>query len=328
VELLLEQGVLLDEKVDRPDQAVEVLEAALAFQPANVAAQEAMFRAALRAGAWEKSAQALEALLVAGNPMDDLAERYHRLGRAAEAGGKVDRALGFYSRSYARNSTYRPTLERLSEICFDRQQWDNAWKATEHLIARHGADFPPPERAALSLRSALADLHVAQRNAAAIRLASLLPGARENEGAAGARDVAESWASMRFEPRLLGGVDNERRARALGRLAEVLSLTEAIPEDASRAGARETLAALALCDRRWADAVSLLDGLGSEPSLDARRRCLFLCAAGDVVLFHQRDAAGAAARYRRARALNPHEPRLGRPSVTQLTTDPTGSIEL
>ena len=141
--LLIEQAALLADKLERHDQAVEVLEAALAFQPNNVEALEAMYGSALRSGAWEKAAQAMEGLVMAGGPMSDVAERYHRIGRAAESSGNVDRALGFYSRAYARNPAFRPTLERLSEICFDRQQWDNAWKATEHLLDRHGAERYP-----------------------------------------------------------------------------------------------------------------------------------------------------------------------------------------
>jgi Tfp pilus assembly protein PilF len=112
----------------------------------------------------------------AGPALSDSFERYHRVGLAAEKSGQIDRALGLYSRSYARNPAFRPTLERLSEICFERQQWDNAWKATEHLLERHGTDLDAETRAELALRSALADLHIAQRAVAANRIAAMLAG--------------------------------------------------------------------------------------------------------------------------------------------------------
>lgn len=67
-----------------------------------------------------------------------------------------------------------------------------------------------------------------------------------------------------------------------------------------------------MVDRRWADALSLLDGLGSDQTADADRRCLFLVAAGDILLHQLGDAAGAALRYQGARTLNPREPRLTR----------------
>ena len=316
-ELLVELGTMLAERLDRPNRAVEVLEAALAFQPANPEALEAMFRASLVAGSWEKAAQALEAQLAAG-PVADAPERYHRIGDAAERGGKVDRALGFYSRSYARNPSYRPTLERLSEICFDRQQWDNTWKATEHLLDRHGADLEPGYRAELALRSALADLHIAQRFAATARVAAM-PGIPV--AGAGLRDVAESWASMRFDPRLLAGVDDDRRGRVLSRLQEVLSLTEHDARHPAREVARQTWAALAMVDRRFADAVETLDALAADEAIDPRRRALFAVAAGDILFHEQGDVAGAALHFGRARALNPSESRLVRAGTLQIADE-------
>ena len=88
VELLVQHGLLLADKLSRAGRAVEVLEAALDFQPSNAAALQAMFEAALAAGMWEKAGQALEATLSAAT-IPDAAERYHRVGRAAEAEGKT-----------------------------------------------------------------------------------------------------------------------------------------------------------------------------------------------------------------------------------------------
>ena len=69
--------------------------------------------------------------------MTDVAERYFRVAADAEAAGLLDEALVFFSRSYSRNTSHRPTLERLSFICFEKGQWDNAWRATEALIDRY-----------------------------------------------------------------------------------------------------------------------------------------------------------------------------------------------
>jgi tetratricopeptide (TPR) repeat protein len=319
VGLLIELGVLLTDRFDRPLRAVELLDAALAFEPENPAALDAMFVVGLAAGAWEKAAQALEAMLGAGVAVADAAQRYHRLGSCAEQSGQIDRALSLYSRSYARNPVFRPTLERLSQICFERQQWENAWKATEHLIERHGSDLDPDTRANLALRSALADLHVGQRVVATSEVLAMLGGRASSTGL---RDVADSWASMRFDPRLLAGVEGDRRARVLSRLVEVMALTESNVRHAARATARETLAALAVVDRRWADALSLLESLGADRGLEVDRRCLFLVLAGDVLVHRQGDVEGAASRYQLAGALNPAEPRLGRAGIASVTSDP------
>lgn len=317
VELLVQHGLLLVEKLGRADRAVEVLDLALNYQATNKSALEAMFNAALAAGTWEKAGQSLEALLSTAT-VPDAAERYHRVGRSAEDGGKIDRALGFYSRAYARNPSYRPSLERLSEICFDRQQWDNAWKATEHLLDRHGADLEPSYKAELALRSALADLHIAQRMVAAARIATM-PGAPAS--GAGLRDVADSWASMRFDPHLLGGVDDERRGRVLSRLKEISVLTEHDTHHPAREAARETWAALAMVDRRFVDAVEALDAFAADDTLEPRRRALFAVTAGDILLNEQGDLTGAGLYYARARALNPIEPRLARTGVVQVADE-------
>jgi len=164
------------------------------------------------------------------------------------------------------------------------------------------------------LRAALADLHVAQRIVALPRVAGMpgVPG-----GGAGLREVADAWASMRFDPRLLAAIDDDRRGRARARLKEVLALTERIPGHPARQIARETWTALAMADRRWGEAVEALESFGGDGALEPRRRCLFLIAAGDILLHQQGDVGGAALRYERARALYPAEPRLVRRGVVQ-----------
>jgi tetratricopeptide (TPR) repeat protein len=316
--LSVELGVLLASRLGAATRAVAVLEEVLVLEPENTSALDAIFGAALTAGAWERAARALEALMSAGPALSDSFERYHRVGLAAEKSGQIDRALGLYSRSYARNPAFRPTLERLSEICFERQQWDNAWKATEHLLERHGTDLDAETRAELALRSALADLHIAQRAVAANRIAAMLAGP---SSPAGLRDVADSWASLRFDPRLLAGIDGDRRSRVHARLGEVLTLTAKTPSHPARAIARETQTALAMVDQRWTEVLSSLDGFGADGALDTKRRGLFLVSAGDILLYRQGDMVGATLRYQRAGALNPQEPRLARQGIVQLAPE-------
>ncbi len=66
-----------------------------------------------RAGNWQAAAEALDRLAARGATIADAAERYFAVGAAAEAAGQLDRALTLYSRSYARDGSFRPTLERL-----------------------------------------------------------------------------------------------------------------------------------------------------------------------------------------------------------------------
>ena len=197
------------------------------------------------AGNWQAAADALDRLAARGATIADAAERYFAVAAAAEAAGQHDRALTLYSRSYGRDSGYRPTLERLAAICFDRGQWDNAWKATEALLERHGAALAPGDRATLLARSAIADLHIGQRAAAIARLKTIVTRGASYVPDAGIRDVAESWAGMHLEPRLLVDVEPApARSACSARASEVLALVED-ERDPVRGQALEMVGALA-----------------------------------------------------------------------------------
>jgi tetratricopeptide (TPR) repeat protein len=278
----------------------------------------------LLAGRWEPAVQALDRLATLGAVPADAAERYHQAGAAAEAEGNVDRALVLYSRSYARNTSYRPTLERLSEICFERDQWDNAWKATEALLDRHGNALTASERAVLLLRSAISDLHVAERAQATVRLAAVVTRGGTFSPDVGIRDVAESWSAMRAEPRLLANMDRARRDRVVARTTEALALALGTMPPALAEGqlAREILGALAFVEERWEDALAFLAALADEPTTKPSAACGFLLAAGDIRRGKLGDAVGAQALYDRAAALAPKDSRL----VTRLQGAPTVTI--
>src|SRR5262249_57708679 len=106
-------------------RAIGLIDAAAALLPDEARVLELGSRFNLAAGRWEAAVQALDRLVSSGAAPPDAAERYYQAASAAEGEGQEDRALVLYSRSYARNSSYRPTLERLSAICFERHPWDN-----------------------------------------------------------------------------------------------------------------------------------------------------------------------------------------------------------
>jgi tetratricopeptide (TPR) repeat protein len=319
--LLVELAAVYGERLSDPQRAVDLLEVASEHLPVEPRLLELTGRFNLVVGRWEPAARALDELTATGTVLPDAAELYHRAAAAAETEGKSDRALVLYSRSYARNSGHRPTLERLSAICFDKAQWDNAWKATEALLERHGAALTAAERATLLVRSALADLHIAQRAVAAAKLsgAAARPSAGPLAIEAGVRDVAESWGGMRLEPRLLAEIDRLRRDRSTTRVTEALALAQAADErdpaarDVMRAQARlcrQMLGALALVQKRWDDALAALTALGEDEEAGLDERCGFLLAAGDLLAAQRGDRAGAERLYQRAAALAPHDSRL------------------
>jgi tetratricopeptide (TPR) repeat protein len=307
--LLIELAVVQGDRLGDPARAVALLEDAARFLPDDTRLLDLGARFQLAAGNWQAGADALDRLASRGATIADAAERFFAVGAAAEAAGQHDRALTLYSRSYGRDGRYRPTLERLSAICFERAQWDNAWKATEALLERHGSALATGDRATLLARSAIADLHIGQRNAAIARLKTIVTRGASYVPDAGIRDVADSWAGMHIEPRLLLDVEPRRRQRALGRASEVLALVED-ERDPVRGQALEIVGALAMAEGRWSDALATLEALSADQAFDDERRADFLIAAGDILVQHYGDSVAARTLYDRARALWPGNPSL------------------
>jgi tetratricopeptide (TPR) repeat protein len=310
--LLVELAAVQGERLGNPRRAMELLEAAAPLLPEEPRTLDLASRFYLAAGRWDAAVQALDRLATMGAAPADAAERYFQVGAAAEADGQIDRALVLYSRSYARNTGYRPTLERLSEICFEKDQWDNTWKATEALLERHGSALAPGERAMFLMRSALSDLHVAQRAQATARLSVVVTRGGSFSPDVGIRDVAESWAAMRAEPRLLVGIEPPRRERIVARATEALRLAVTASPPALREVrlAREVLGALAVTEQRWDDALALLSALADDPATPDDAACGFLVAAGDIRAGKLGDRAGGQALYDKAAARAPKDSRL------------------
>jgi tetratricopeptide (TPR) repeat protein len=288
---------------------VTLLESAARHLPDDPRLADLGARFHLAAGNWQAAADALDRLAARGAPIAEAAERYFAVGAAAEAAGEHDRALTLYSRSYGRDSGYRPTLERLSAICYQRGQWDNAWKATEALLDRHGGALAPGDRATLLARSALADLHIGQRASAVAKLKTIVTRGASYVPDAGIRDVADSWAGMHLEPRLLVDLEPRRRGRVMSRATEALALVED-ERDPVRGQVLEMLGALAVAEGRWSDAVATLEALVADEAFEPERRSDFLVAGGDILVRHFGDSLTARALYDRARALWPGNPSL------------------
>ena len=311
--LLLELAVVQGDRLGAPARAVALLDDAARQLRDEPRVLDLRGRFNLAAGNWQAAAEALDQLAARSAAIPDAAERYFAVAAAAEAAGEIDRALTLYSRSYSRDGSYRPTLERLSAICFQRGQWDNAWKATEALLDRHGPSIEPAPRATLLVRSALADLHVGQRVSAVSKLGEIVTRGPSYAPEAGIRDVAESWAGMHLEPRLLGTLEARRHERILRRAREAFALIDGGADDARRQ-ALEILGALALVDGRWEEAFSALEALAADTTFEPQRRAEFLLAAGDVMSRHYGDRDVAEPFYDRARELWPGHVRFGRPS--------------
>jgi hypothetical protein len=131
---------------------------------------------------------------------------------------------------------------------------------------------------------------------------------------------------MRIEPRLTSGLEGERRERVLKRAAEALALAQAQAQS-GQAGqaaqgaiaqplashvleALQILGAMAMLERRWGDALSVLDTLGADQRLSPAERARFLIAAGDIAAQRMQNRPASRRFYGRARELVPTDSRL------------------
>ena len=190
---LVELASIVGERLGNNDRALALLERARAVESSDPAALDLLFRFAVASEdpakrKWELAAQALERLLAGGAEVPDAADRYFRVAADAEAAGRLDEALVYFSRSYSRNANHRPTLERLSFICFEKGQWDNAWRATE-AHARSLSPDAERRRARRAVR-ALGDVRRAHRAAAGGDRAAVVDGGQlERRHARPGRDL-------------------------------------------------------------------------------------------------------------------------------------------
>ena len=119
--LLIELAVVYGDRLGDPGRAVSLLETAGAPLPDDPApARSGRALSARRAETGRRRPTRSIGSPRAAPPSPTRPSATSPSAAAAEAAGQHDRALTLYSRSYGRDSSYRPTLERLSAICFER----------------------------------------------------------------------------------------------------------------------------------------------------------------------------------------------------------------
>jgi len=319
--LLLEWADVLRTRLGDTERAHACLAEATNLALGDRLALDRVIDACLAAGAWERAHDAVHRFVGEGGKLADLGDRYLRIGQVAEMNGDAERALSLYSQAYGHAPRARVVLEKLSQLCFERKDWDSALRANNELLEHHRNELPRGTVAAALLRVAWAEMHLGQRLAALARVREALGGPVHGENAA--REVAESWAASTFEPRLLRLLEPSRRKRIDGLLSETLRLTEPpVPQDTARSQALVAIAALAFVDRRVREGVRALDALADDASCEMDQRVRYLVAAGDLLLADlarvgsdeaARRQAAAVARYNRARLLAPQHALLADP---------------
>jgi tetratricopeptide (TPR) repeat protein len=317
---------VLADKLGRPARAIEVLEEALHADPAHLLAAERLADLHFAAGEPTRAAALYEQIVTRGGARDRLHDVYLRLGVAAERSGDADRAFAYYIQSFNHDSLHEPTLTRLSELCFQRGQWENTVRVSEAVASacherlgenpkragEGGASATGPgaptlviqtaeELAELYFRLGVAHLHIGQKQVALELLASAgaQGDARRVLPDSAWRDAAEAWAAQRFERKLLAGIPAPARRKAEVALARCLRLRP------RHALAMQTVAAAAVAWERWDDALAHLERCADLVEIDRERRIQLLQLAGEICAKKKLDRPRADRLLRRASALQP-----------------------
>jgi tetratricopeptide (TPR) repeat protein len=132
---LFRLGLSLD-ALDDPE-ALPVLEAAVAADPANTAAQDVLGARLANAGRLDE-AMALWAGQLERNP--NHAPALTNLGAAYAAQGDLDRAREHYLAATRANPSYAPAVDRLAELAMRRGEYARAVELLERLAQLHPAD--------------------------------------------------------------------------------------------------------------------------------------------------------------------------------------------
>ena len=292
---------LLRRQLDRPSAAKEALEQALEDDPSNPEALRELATDHFMMERFAEAATLLERLIDHGSELADLHVQLFRLGYALEHAGKRAEAFANYVKSFSREPLYLPTLERLVDLCYERNQWENTQRIAEAIIATFARQKSPTELADLFVRLGLCELHIAQVGVALKRLrkVALKRGQHEIAPPEAWEDVARAWAASPAEPQLLKEVDFKVVTRVIKAMEQALQRVSDHP------GALQVLAALTMSHGDWDRSLRYLDRAAEAEELAAQQRARLLVAAGDVAVHRLLSRRRGEEYYLRATTLNP-----------------------
>jgi len=294
--LLVEIGELQYRHLERPNAAAESLEQALEADPNNTRAAELLGVIYFETEDWERADQLLERVVGSGMELGNLHEYYYRLGYANERLGREDDAFSHYVKSFGREPMYLPTLTRLVDLCYTRNQWENTLRIGEAIVTTYASQKSPGELAELHVRIGLCQLHLAQQEVAVKQLQNMIleHGQVPSTPADAWVDAAESWAATPVESTLLGRVNPDVLSKV------VKAMERALGQVPSHPGALQVLAALSISRRDWERSLRYIERTVEAISETPRQQVRLLVCAGDVAHKHLLSAARAQVYYRAA----------------------------
>ena len=137
--LFSRMGMVMKDKMEDEERAIEIFEAALERVPHLHEALSPLAEIYMHRGQWEKAFPLLEMLKQLIEDESDTsvqADLYRKLARASLAVGHKDEALEYYRRAYDRNPEDLDTLEGLAALNYEQGNFDVAQSYYRNLLEK------------------------------------------------------------------------------------------------------------------------------------------------------------------------------------------------
>jgi tetratricopeptide (TPR) repeat protein len=141
--LLVELGRLYEDKLDEHERAVECFQAAFRQDQDNEDAALPLAEEAMRTGAYDAAVPLLD-MLVKRSGKRDASEQQRlafMLGDAAQKTDNNEAAIKALSKAYQLDQQHLPTLLSLSNAYYTTQNWEQAFKYYQMVLAHHRDDL-------------------------------------------------------------------------------------------------------------------------------------------------------------------------------------------
>ena len=300
-EVLLEKAQVLHQRLHNSGAAVAPLIQAQRLVPEGTDALQQLAAIHYEAEHWEEAAPLYRRLVNSTEGLHAPHEYLYRLGFIAERLDDPDEALSSYLKSFTHEPLYLPTLERLLELCFEHQQWDNTVRVADNILEHHSQAKPPGELANLHFRRGLCAIYIGQRDAGvkALQELTLGPNAAPFADREAWTEVARPWSSTALEPRLLPLLRAEERQSAEEGMEHCLRY---VPDHGQ---ALQVLAALSLASEEWEHGMGHCEAAARSARLPLSRRGALMICAGEIAHQHLADDPRAIRCWHRALELDP-----------------------
>jgi len=307
VPLLLLLGQLHHEHLGHPDTALEALTEALNEAPENRQATRLLSELHFQQGQWEEAARHTGRLISrGGGDQEDLHELYYRLAFARENMGRTTEVFSNYIKALTLAPSYLPAMERLVPLCYARRQWETARRISRTILDLHSNLKSEADQARLWLLVALCELHLAQRDIAAHRLRemALPPGEVPSSSSEAWYEVADLWAARELDPRLLPKISSAARQRISEAATRCLEFSPGNPD------AHQLLAAMAVVDRAWPEALEEIEKAAEHEDLPPLQRARLWNFSGEVAMRQKLAPLLAQDCFKRSLNLLPDQPEI------------------